>query len=83
MKNESKTDSGCSPSILDPCGTDSEHLVLVTTPEYSDWGCWIMGDYKGRGSDGATVYYPYKNNVPNWFHRKMQELCFGFQWRKK
>jgi hypothetical protein len=23
-----------------------------------------------------------EGNEPNWFHRKMQELCFGFKWEK-
>jgi hypothetical protein len=40
-----------------------------------------MGDH-GQNQHGAIVYQPIKGQEPNWFHRKMQELCFGFQWRK-
>lgn len=50
-------------------------------PERSEWACWLMGDY-GKSKPGAIVYQPIKGHEPNWFHRKMQELCFGIQWRK-
>ena len=54
----------------------------IKQPERSGWGVWVLGDYDTKGKAGAVVYYPNKGQVPNWFHRKMQELCFGFQWRK-
>lgn len=41
-----------------------------------------MGDHN-KSQCGAIVFQPVKGQEPNWFHRKMQELCFGFQWRKK
>lgn len=60
-----------------------EHLKYSTIkiPERSEWTCWLMSDY-GKSQHGAIVYNPVKGHEPKWFHRKMQELCFGFQWRK-
>jgi hypothetical protein len=58
-----------------------ENMRINLEPEYSDWSCWLMGDY-GKSQYGAVVYRARKGMEPNWFHRKMQELCFGFQWRK-
>ncbi len=55
--------------------------LIIKLPEKSEWAVWLMGDY-GSGQPGAIVYNPNKGQEPNWFHRKMQELCFGFQWRK-
>ncbi len=57
-----------------------ENLVFKL-PEKSEWRVWLMGDH-GSGQHGAIVYNPNKGMEPNWFHRKMQEFCFGFQWRK-
>jgi hypothetical protein len=54
---------------------------IIKLPEKSEWRVWLMGDY-GKSPHGAIVYQPIKGQEPNWFHRKMQELCFGFQWRK-
>jgi hypothetical protein len=56
--------------------------LVFKLPEKSEWKVWLMGDYKKKGLYGAIVYHPIKGQEPNWFHRKMQELCFGFQWRK-
>ena len=53
----------------------------IYQPEKSEWRVWLMGDY-GKSQYGAIVFHPNKGMEPNWFHRKMQELCFGFQWRK-
>jgi hypothetical protein len=57
--------------------------LLYKPPEKSEWKVWLMGDHKEKGRYGAIVYHPNKGQEPNWFHRKMQELCFGFQWRKE
>lgn len=46
---------------------------ITSWPERSDWQCRLTGD---------TVYRPAKGNEPNWFHRKMQELAFGFRWER-
>jgi hypothetical protein len=46
-------------------------------PEMSEWQCWLIGD----GSWG-TVIHPKKGDEPNWFHRWMQRMAFGFRWEK-
>ena len=51
-------------------------VYLSNYSKPSDWQCTLIG-----GPNGA-VYNPSEGNEPNWFHRKMQELCFGFKWRK-
>lgn len=55
--------------------------LVFKLPEKSEWRVWLMGDY-GSSQHGAIVYQSNKGMEPNWFHRKMQEFCFGFQWRK-
>ena len=50
--------------------------TLVTPPKHSDWRCEVIGGPMG------IVFVPSEGNEPNWFHRKMQELCFGFKWRR-
>jgi hypothetical protein len=77
--NESKTDTDFSQSTISDFGTETFTLNI---PERSQWRVWLMGDHDS-GQHGAIVYNPVKGQEPNWFHRKMQELCFGFQWRKK
>ena len=77
--NESKTDTDFSQNTTSVFGTDT---FTINTPEQSEWRVWLMGDH-GKSQHGAIVYQPFKGQEPNWFHRKMQELCFGFQWRKK
>lgn len=81
-----------SPSTTNHFGIDEDdgtwyakempEALLYKPPEKSEWKVWLMGDHKEKGSYGAIVYHPNKGQEPNWFHRKMQELCFGFQWRK-
>lgn len=61
--------------------TNAFGIELIKSPERSEWRCWLMGDHD-KNQYGAIVYQPIKGREPNWFHRKMQELCFGFQWRK-
>jgi len=61
--------------------SESLDMHVIKLPEKSEWKVWLMGDY-GKCQHGAIVYQPNKGMEPNWFHRKMQELCFGFQWRK-
>jgi hypothetical protein len=41
-------------------------------PEYSEWEVVICNWH----------YRIIKGHVPNRFHRKMQELCFGVKWIK-
>ena len=80
--NESKTDTDFSQSTTSVFGTETFTSFTLNIPERSEWRVWLMGDY-GKSQHGAIVYQPVKGQEPNWFHRKMQELCFGFQWRKK
>jgi len=40
----------------------------------SNWECYLTPD---------LILNPTMGNEPNWFNRKMQELCFGFKWREK
>lgn len=57
-----------------------KNVRLTENQEDSGWRCTLFG-----GKDGAVPtieWRPAKGQVPNWFHRKMQELCFGFKWRK-
>lgn len=56
-----------------------EEFKLAETPKYSDWQCYLIG----KGNDYSFVINPTIGNVPNAFHRFMQELCFGFRWVKK
>ena len=85
-------DEDSSQSTMKLSGTDFEpelswytqgmpEVEIIKLPEKSEWRVWLMGDY-GKSPHGAIVYQPNKGQEPNWFHRKMQELCFGFQWRK-
>ena len=41
-------------------------------PKKSEWSMYVAD----------ITYNPPEGMEPNWFHRKMQELCFGFKWRK-
>jgi hypothetical protein len=53
--------------------TDYKPIYTIGyTPEYK-WTCDLFRD---------KTYVLYKNTAPNWFHRKMQELCFGVKWEK-
>ena len=46
-------------------------------PVRSDWRCQLFGS----GTEGIT-YHPAEGDVPNWFWRKMQYLCFGHKWER-
>jgi hypothetical protein len=52
-------------------------LNTINIPKPSNWECRLID-----GPMGVT-YVPTEGSVPNWFHRKMQQLCFGFKWRKR
>ena len=60
---------------------NSSYLTVDSMPKRSDWQCYLFGD-ADRPGPGSVVLVPFEGNEPNWFHRKMQELCFGFKWRK-
>jgi hypothetical protein len=62
---------------------NSSYSISVSSmPKASKWHCYLFGD-ADRPGPGSVVLVPVEGNEPNWFHRKMQELCFGIQWRKK
>lgn len=48
-----------------------ENLVIKKT--MPTWRCRLTNNTYWNVEDG---------NQPNWFHRKMQQLCFGFKWEK-
>ena len=54
-------------------------LNVITTPEYSEWQCYLFGNRQG-GS--GIVWRPHKGKEPNWFWRKMQWLILGNLWVK-
>lgn len=58
-----------------------KETTLTKNTERSEWHCYLFGDYDEEGP-GRIVFVPAKGKEPCWFHRKMQELCFGIQWRK-
>jgi hypothetical protein len=47
-------------------------INTVKNPKYT-WKCKVLKNVTWMVEEG---------NEPNWFHRKMQELCFGFKWEK-
>lgn len=51
--------------------------ITVRLPEKSNWECELFGF--GR----QLVFVPNKNEVPNFFWRWMQFVCFGCVWRKR
>lgn len=55
-------------------------LQVCINPPPGDWEVWLIG---GPGCAWSTKLIPAKGTEPNYFHRKMQELCFGFKWRKR
>ena len=46
--------------------------VGINLPKYK-WRCQLHP---------GTYWYVEDRQVPNWFHRKMQQLCFGIVWEK-
>ena len=48
----------------------------ISVPELSDWTCYLLG------RDSNVEFKPLAGQEPNWFHRKMQTLCFGVFWEK-
>jgi hypothetical protein len=44
----------------------------IKTPKYA-WKCQLLP---------GTFWMVEEGKEPNWFHRKMQELCFGIKWIK-
>lgn len=53
--------------------------VRFKVPEPSGWVCYLFGSTSEHG----IVYRPAKGNVPNFFWRWMQYLCFGNRWERE
>lgn len=51
----------------------------ILKPKQSGWVCYLFG---GNKHTVGIVWYPEEGNVPNWFWRNMQYLCFGNKWEK-
>lgn len=56
--------------------TENYNLNIIKPPEQSEWEALLT-------PDGKMKFIPYKGGHPNWFHRKMQQLCFGIRWQKR
>jgi len=48
-------------------------MMVLKNPEYADWQIRHAG----------IVYVPLKGSEPNWFHRWMQRVAFGFRWERR
>ena len=48
----------------------------LTPAQPSGWHCEMFG------MKGSLTWHPQSHQVPNWFWRKMQYLCFGNKWVK-
>lgn len=59
-------------------GTTSIATGVITTPEYSEWKCYLFG-----GVDTGIVWTPLKGEEPNRFWRWMQYIFFGNRWVRK
>ncbi len=81
--SESKTDSVCSPNTMKTSGTKIQDVdnvytslvgecVTISMPKYT-WRCQLLT---------GTYWNVEEGKEPNWFHRKMQQLCFGIKWEK-
>lgn len=54
-------------------------VFFIKQPKKSNWVCYLIG--KPSGPVGGTVTYrPDEGRTPNWFHRLMMRLIFGFIW---
>jgi hypothetical protein len=64
---------------------DTESLIQETDiyprvyepPKLSEWRCYLFGS-----EQTGISWIPSEGEVPNWFWRKMQYLCFGNRWVK-
>lgn len=50
------------------------YFAVPRNAKRSRWICHFV--------DGLSVV-PHEGLEPNWFHRKMQNICFGFRWEKR
>lgn len=52
--------------------TTDGRFELIEDRSPSDW----------QVRHGNMIYRPFKGDEPNWFHRWMQRLAFGFRWER-
>ena len=77
--SERKTDSDSSQNTMKLSGTDEYSFTAevagytFSMPKKSKWTVELLGN---------VFFTPDEGKEPNWFHRKMQELAFGFKWKK-
>ena len=57
-----------------------DEYTIIEPPKQSDWKIYLLGDE--NNPHYSVTLGVVEGNVKNWFHRKMQEWCFGFKWRK-
>jgi hypothetical protein len=58
--------------MLELRGWTTYDKMAIKTPKYT-WKCILTHN---------TFWMVEEGKQPNWFHRKMQQLCFGFKWEK-
>ena len=56
------------------------HKNYISTPERSEWVCYISGN---PSTSGSVKYIPNKGEEPNAFHRRMHWLLLGLKWYKE
>lgn len=77
---ESLTDADSLLNTMTLSGTDAKNFCAAagsytfSMPKKSAWTVQLLGN---------VFFNPDEGKEPNWFHRKMQEFCFGFKWSKK
>lgn len=52
-----------------------DYLQTIQLPKSSGWQVKLL-------PKGLVTFRPTEGNVPCWFHRQMQRLCFGFVWER-
>jgi hypothetical protein len=51
------------------------YLQTIQLPKPANWQASLT-------PGGYVKFRPTEGNVPCWFHRQMQRLCFGFVWER-
>lgn len=57
--------------------TTNQTAYVFNTYKPGNWKCYMFGS-----DENGMTYIPNERNVPNWFWRQMQYLCFGNKWVK-
>lgn len=81
--NERKTDSDSSPSTMNVSGTKIQDVYNTYTLPVEEYQVIRKPNYTWKCELHPGTYWNVEDHrVPNWFHRRMQELCFGIKWSK-